>query len=79
MELTKMVNTILRGRGDSLEVSPETVGRTLKAIGLRSQFIAGGRHSPLRCQNWMLGGLALSAPCVPVPITGIDSVPIRGG
>lgn len=43
MELAKMVNTILAGRGDSLEVSPETIGWKLRALGLHSNFIAGGR------------------------------------
>jgi hypothetical protein len=38
-----MVNTIQTGRGDSLEVSPETVGWKLKALGLPSEIIAGGR------------------------------------
>jgi hypothetical protein len=41
--ITKSTNTILAGRGDSLEVSPETVGWRLRALGLHSEFIAGGR------------------------------------
>lgn len=42
-ELTADVNTVLRGRGDMLEVSPETVGWTLRAVGLHTGFITGGR------------------------------------
>jgi hypothetical protein len=43
VELTKMVNTILAGRGDSLESSPETIGWQLRALGFHTEFIAGGR------------------------------------
>jgi hypothetical protein len=42
-ELTQSVNTILVGRGDSLQVSPEAVGWRLRALGLHTDFIAGGR------------------------------------
>ena len=42
-ELTGDVNTVLSGRGDTLEVSPETVGWTLRALGLRTEFITGGK------------------------------------
>ncbi|MFZ0738836.1 MAG: hypothetical protein WBL70_08690 [Candidatus Acidiferrales bacterium] len=41
--LTRGVNTILAGRGETLEVSPEIVGWKLRALGLRSEFISGGR------------------------------------
>jgi hypothetical protein len=42
-DLTMRVNTILFGRGDLLEVSPEKVGRKLKALGFRTEFVNGGR------------------------------------
>jgi hypothetical protein len=42
-ELTGGVNTVLRGRGDMLQVSPETVGWTLRALGLHTGFITGGK------------------------------------
>ena len=42
-DLTADVNTILRGRGDMLEVSPETVGWKLRAVGLHTEFITGGK------------------------------------
>ena len=44
------VNTVLQGRGEDLEVSPEKAGWILRALGLRTDFIPGGRK-----------GLALSA------------------
>ena len=46
-ELTGYVNTVLRGRGDMLEVSPETVGWTLRALGLHTGFITGGKKGLL--------------------------------
>jgi hypothetical protein len=42
-DLTKDVNTILCGRGEALEVSPERIGWTLRALGLHTNFIPGGR------------------------------------
>ena len=42
-DLTGDVNTILRGRGKMLEVSPEEIGWTLRALGLHTDFITGGR------------------------------------
>jgi hypothetical protein len=42
-ELTGGVNTVLRGRGDMREVSPERVGWTLRALGLHTGFITGGK------------------------------------
>lgn len=41
-ELTRSVNTILRGRGELREVSPETVGWKLRALGFHTEPIAGG-------------------------------------
>ena len=41
--MTKYVNTIIRGRGDMLEVSPEAVGWILRALGLHTGFITGGK------------------------------------
>ena len=41
--LTQRVNTILAGRGETLEISPENVGWKLRALGLRTEFITGGR------------------------------------
>jgi hypothetical protein len=42
-DLTKIVNTILAGRGEMAQVSPEIVGWKLRALGLRTDFITGGR------------------------------------
>ncbi|MGA8743926.1 MAG: hypothetical protein WB561_22225, partial [Terracidiphilus sp.] len=42
-EMTGDVKTVLRGRGDMLEVSPEMVGWALRALGLNTGFITGGR------------------------------------
>jgi hypothetical protein len=42
-DLTADVNTVLRGRGEMLEVSPENIGWTLRALGLHTDFIPGGR------------------------------------
>jgi hypothetical protein len=42
-DLTGDVNTILLGRGEMLEVSPEDIGWTLRALGLYTDFIPGGR------------------------------------
>ncbi len=42
-DLTKSVNTILGGRGEAQEASPETVGWTLRALGFHSDYIPGGR------------------------------------
>jgi hypothetical protein len=46
-ELTGDVNTVLHGRGAMLEVSPESVGWTLRALGLHTRFITGGRKGLL--------------------------------
>ncbi|MFY9528807.1 MAG: hypothetical protein WAR24_07845 [Candidatus Acidiferrales bacterium] len=43
-DLTQSVNTILVGRGEVLQVSPEIVGWKLKALGLRTEFITDGRR-----------------------------------
>lgn len=42
-DMTADTNTILRGRGEPLEVSPETVGWILRNVGLRTHFIFAGR------------------------------------
>jgi hypothetical protein len=42
-ELTKSVNTILGGRGEAEQVSPEIVGWKLRGLGLRTDLITGGR------------------------------------
>jgi hypothetical protein len=42
-DLTGDLNTLLRGRGETLEVSPENTGWTLRALGLHTNFISGGR------------------------------------
>lgn len=47
LDLTGDVNTVLRGRGDMREVSPETVGWALRALGLHTRFITGGRKGLL--------------------------------
>lgn len=41
-DLTGDVNTLIGGRGGSEELTPETVGWKLKALGLRTSHIAGG-------------------------------------
>jgi len=41
-EMTGDVNTVLRGRGDMREVSPETVGWTLRSMGFHTEPITGG-------------------------------------
>jgi len=47
MEMTGDVNTVLRGRGDMREASPERVGWTLRALGFHTGFITGGRKGLL--------------------------------
>jgi hypothetical protein len=42
-DMTGDVNSVLCGRGDMLEVSPETVGWTLRALGLHTTFMTGGK------------------------------------
>ena len=42
-DLTADVNTVLRGRGEILEVSPEHIGWTLRALSLHTDFLPGGR------------------------------------
>jgi hypothetical protein len=42
-DLTGDVNTILRGRGEMLEFSPEDIGWKLRALGLHTDFIQGGK------------------------------------
>jgi hypothetical protein len=42
-DLTGDVNTILRARGNLLEVSPEDIGWKLRALGLHTDFVPGGR------------------------------------
>jgi hypothetical protein len=42
-DLTADVNTILRGRKEMLEVSPEEIGWALRRLGLHRGFISGGR------------------------------------
>jgi hypothetical protein len=42
-DLTADVNTILRGRGEVLTVSTESVGWKLRSLGLHRDFIRGGR------------------------------------
>ena len=42
LEITKRVNSILEWQGEMLPVSPETVGRTLRALGLRTRYMTGG-------------------------------------
>ena len=42
-EITRSVNTVLQGRGNVLETSPETIGWTLRALGLHTRFLNGGK------------------------------------
>jgi hypothetical protein len=41
-ELAEIANTILAGRGRGLQISPETVGWKLKALGFRTKSIGSG-------------------------------------
>lgn len=41
--ISQMINSILAGRGTTQEISPEIVGWKLRALGLRTEFISGGR------------------------------------
>jgi hypothetical protein len=43
-DLTRDVNTVLHGRGETLEVSPEVIGWALRALGLHTDFMPGGRR-----------------------------------
>jgi hypothetical protein len=43
-DFSQDVNTVLRGRGEDLEVSPEKAGWILRALGLRTEFILHGRR-----------------------------------
>ncbi len=45
VELTAGVNTVLRGRGETLQVSPEDTGWTLRGLGLHTDFMPGGRKA----------------------------------
>jgi hypothetical protein len=51
IELAKDVNTILSGRGDGRQVSPETVGWKLRALGFHTDFINGGRKGLLLLES----------------------------
>jgi len=44
-------NTILRGRGDVIELSPEKIGWILRALELRTDFIPGGRKGLVLSNN----------------------------
>jgi len=46
-EMTGYVNTVLRGRGETLEVSPERVGWTLRILGFHTGCLTGGRKGLL--------------------------------
>jgi len=50
-DLTGDVNTVLRGRGEILEVSPEHIGWTLRALGLHADFLPGGRKGLILLNN----------------------------
>ena len=43
IDLALDVNTILIGRGETSEMSPEKIGWTLRGLGLHTDFISGGR------------------------------------
>jgi hypothetical protein len=43
LELTKMVNTVFRGRGESRDSSPEEVGWRLRGLGISRELMPGGR------------------------------------
>jgi hypothetical protein len=45
VEVAAGVNTVLRGRGETLQVSPEDIGWTLRSLGLRTDFMPGGRKA----------------------------------
>ena len=50
-DLTKDVNTVLRGRGEMLEVSPEDIGWALRGLGLHTDFMPGGRKALILYEN----------------------------
>ena len=50
-ELTGGTNTLLLGRGETIEVSPEKVGWVLRALGLHTDFLPGGRKGLLLSQE----------------------------
>jgi len=43
VELADDVSTVLRGRGEVLDVSPEKIGWVLRSLGLRTDFVLAGR------------------------------------
>jgi len=43
IDVCKDVNTVLRARGDVIELSPEKVGWILRALNLHTEFLPGGR------------------------------------
>jgi len=44
-DMTRDVNTVLLGRGEVLEVSPEIIGWVLRGLGLHTDFMPGGRKA----------------------------------
>jgi hypothetical protein len=50
-DMTMRVNTVLAGRGDMLQVSPENVGWTLRALGLHTRFMTGGKKGLLLLED----------------------------
>jgi hypothetical protein len=47
IELTADVNTILAGRIDQRQISPEKIGWILRSLDIHTQFITGGRKGIL--------------------------------
>ena len=45
IDLTKDANTVLCGRGEMLELSPEDIGWALRGLGLHTDFMPGGRKA----------------------------------
>jgi len=71
-DLTADVNTVLRGRGEMLEVSPEHIGWTMRALGLHTDFLPGGRKglillNDVRKKIHDLAAAYASVPCANCP------------
>jgi hypothetical protein len=54
-ELAEVTNKILAKRGESLRISPETVGRRLKSLGFHTEPIGSGGNG-----LWLLGGVRVT-------------------
>jgi len=55
-ELAEISNAVLARRGESLRISPETVGRRLKSLGFRTEPIGSAGNG-----LWLLGPVRATA------------------